>query len=163
MAQTGELSGRTKGPDVTDLADFTALLTAEGGLVVASTLTQDLRIASAVVNAGVLDHPNTGRPVVALVSHGSARRLVHLRRRPRATVTARHGFVWASVEGPVDLIGPDDPGPGYDGARLAALLRRVFVAAGGTHDDWDEYDAVMARERRTVVLVDPERVYANPA
>jgi hypothetical protein len=38
----------------------------------------------------------------------------------------------------------------------------VFSAAGGTHDDWDEYDRVMAGEERLAVLVRPERVYSNP-
>lgn len=36
-----------------------------------------------------------------------------------------------------------------------------FVAAGGTHEDWDEYDRVMAEQRRTVVLLDPTRIYSN--
>ena len=36
----------------------------------------------------------------------------------------------------------------------------VNTAAGGTHDDWDTYDAVMASERRTAVLMTPERVYS---
>jgi hypothetical protein len=49
-------------------------------------------------------------------------------------------------------VGPDD-------LRLA--LRAVFVAAGGTHDDWDEYDRAMAAERRTIVFVSPDRVYSN--
>jgi hypothetical protein len=37
----------------------------------------------------------------------------------------------------------------------------VFTAAGGTHDDWDEYDRVMAAEGRAVVLIAPTRVYSN--
>jgi hypothetical protein len=37
----------------------------------------------------------------------------------------------------------------------------VFVAAGGTHDDWATYDRVMAEERRAAVLVSPVRVYSN--
>jgi hypothetical protein len=41
------------------------------------------------------------------------------------------------------------------------LLREVFRAAGGTHDDWPTYDTVMAEERRDVVMVIPERVYSN--
>jgi hypothetical protein len=41
------------------------------------------------------------------------------------------------------------------------LLREVFEAAGGQHDDWDEYDRVMAAERRVAVLVRPDRVYSN--
>jgi hypothetical protein len=50
--------------------------------------------------------------------------------------------------------------PGVDAEGLRLLLRAVFSAAGGTHDDWDGYDTVMARERRTAVLVTPERVYS---
>ena len=44
---------------------------------------------------------------------------------------------------------------------MPALLRDIFTAAGGTHEDWDEYDRVMAAERRTAVLVTPTRVYGN--
>jgi hypothetical protein len=39
------------------------------------------------------------------------------------------------------------------------LLREVFTAAGGTHDDWDTYDKAMAEERRTAVLIAPVRAY----
>jgi hypothetical protein len=42
------------------------------------------------------------------------------------------------------------------------LLREVFQAAGGTHDDWDIYDQVMRDERRTAVLVRPTHTYSNP-
>jgi hypothetical protein len=45
-----------------------------------------------------------------------------------------------------------------DGERLRLLLREIFTAAGGTHDDWPTYDRVMAEERRVAVLVAPERV-----
>jgi hypothetical protein len=114
-----------------------------------------------VVNAGVLDHPLTGERVAALVSQGDARRLGYLRARPRATLTARAGWEWASAEGPVQLIGPGDPVPGIDAEALRILLRDIFKAAGGSHDDWDTYDAVMAREHRTAVLITPERVYPN--
>jgi len=48
-----------------------------------------------------------------------------------------------------------------DAERLRLLLREIFTAAGGTHDDWDAYDAAMAAERRTAVLVTPDRVYSN--
>ena len=64
---------------------------------------------------------------------------------------------WASAEGPVELAGPDDPLPGVDAERLRLLLREIFTAAGGTHDDWDTYDRVMAEERRAAVLLTPER------
>ena len=63
--------------------------------------------------------------------------------------------------GPVELAGPDDPLAGIDGERLRLLLREVFTAAGGTHEDWDTYDRVMADDRRAAVLVHPERTYGN--
>jgi hypothetical protein len=65
------------------------------------------------------------------------------------------------VEGPADLAGPDDGLLGLDAERVRVLLREIFTAAGGTHDDWDTYDRVMAEERRTAVLVAPERVYSR--
>ena len=61
----------------------------------------------------------------------------------------------------MELAGPDDPFEGVDGERLRLLLRVIFEAAGGTHDDWDEYDRAMAIERRVAVMVQPERVYGN--
>lgn len=144
---------------MTDLGAFTSLVPLDHGLVVVSTTRADGSIQSSVVNAGVVDHPVTGHSVVALVARGASHRLTNLRAHPRATVVIRAGWRWAGVEGPTELVGPDDPLPGVDGEQRRVLLRDVFSAAGGTHDDWDEYDEVMARERRVVVLVTPERIY----
>jgi len=47
--------------------------------------------------------------------------------------------------------------PGVDAERLRLLLREIFTAAGGTHDDWPTYDRTMADERRVAVLVTPAR------
>ena len=57
---------------------------------------------------------------------------------------------------------PDDSAPSVDPERLRLLLREIFTAAGGTHDDFATYDRVMHDERRTAVFVHPGRVYANP-
>ena len=141
------------------LDDFARLVQGDHGLVVVSTLRPDMTIQSSVVNAGVLPHPVTGAEVVGLVARGDSRRLAYLRERPRATVVVRAGWQWASVEGPVDLAGPDDPLPGVDAERLRVLLREIFTAAGGTHDDWPTYDRVMAEERRVAVLVTPARTH----
>jgi PPOX class probable F420-dependent enzyme len=146
---------------MTDLDSFARLIARDHGLCVVSVLRPDNSISSSVVNAGVLPHPSTGTRVVGLVSQGSARRLANLRARPRATVVVRAGWEWAAAEGPVQLVGPDDPADGVDAERLRLLLREVFIAAGGSHDDWDGYDAVMAREHRTAVLLTPGRVYSN--
>ena len=145
----------------TDLAAFAALVPLDHGLAVVSTTRADGSVQSSVVNAGVLEHPLRGGPVVGFVAAGSSKRLSNLRARPRASVVLRAGWQWAGVEGVVDLAGPDDPLVGLDGERLRVLLREIFTAAGGTHDDWDEYDRAMADERRVAVLVDPVRVYGN--
>ena len=45
---------------------------------------------------------------------------------------------------------------------LRLLLRSIFEAASGTHDDWDAYERVMAEERRVAVLIAPQRTCSNP-
>lgn len=146
-----------------DLSRFAELITGDHGLCVVSTSRPDGTIQSSVVNAGVLDHPVTRVPVVALVARGGTRKLANLRATPRATVVVRVGWQWSTAEGPADLAGPDDPLPGVDAERLRLLRREIFTAAGGTHDDWDAYDQVMAEEHRTAVLITADRVYTNPA
>ena len=146
---------------MSDLAEFTGLVARDHGLPVVSTLRPDTTISSSVVNAGVLPHPTTGERAVGFVSRGDARRLDYLRATRRVTVLLRAGWQWAAAEGPVQLCGPDDPLPGVDAEGLRLLLRAVFTAAGGTHDDWETYDRVMARERRTAVLMTPDRVYSS--
>jgi PPOX class probable F420-dependent enzyme len=144
-----------------DLAPYTRLAGRDHGLAVVSTTRADGTVQSSLVNAGVLDHPVSGEPVVGLVVRAGARKLANLRRRPRATIVAHAAYEWVAVEGDTELIGPEDPYPGVDAEGLRGLLRAVFVAAGGTHDDWDEFDRVMREEHRTVVLVHPARVYSN--
>ena len=140
------------------LEDFARLVDGDHGLCVVSTLRPDGTIQSSVVNAGVLPHPVTGAQVVGLVSRGDAHRLANLRVRSRASVVIRAGWEWVGVEGPAELAGPDDPMLGVDAERRRLLLREIFTAAGGTHDDFDGYDRVMAEERRVAVLVTPARI-----
>ncbi|TDD57707.1 pyridoxamine 5'-phosphate oxidase [Kribbella antibiotica] len=118
--------------------------------------------AATVVNAGVLNHPLTGEPVVALVARGRTAKLAHLRLNPQATLVFRAGWEWTGVTGSVELAGPDDELPGLDADALRQLLRDIYEAAGGEHPDLDEYDRAMAEDRRTAVLVRPERFSSNP-
>ena len=74
-------------------------------------------------------------------------------------MTFRAGWEWVAVEGPVTMIGPDDAGAPASTCR--PLLRDIFTAAGGTHDDWDEFDRVMAAEARVGVFVAPARISSN--
>ncbi|MGN6792363.1 MAG: pyridoxamine 5'-phosphate oxidase [Streptosporangiaceae bacterium] len=142
-----------------ELADFEALVPRDHGLVVMTVIGPDGRIRPSVVNGGVIDHPLSGARVAAVVIHGKARKLTHLRARPRASVVLRAGWQWAGVEGPAEIIGPDDPAEGIDANRLRLLLREIFTAAGGTHDDFEEFDRVMAEDRRAAVLITPERIF----
>lgn len=74
------------------------------------------------------------------------------------TIAIRRGWTWVSVTGPADIIGPDELPEGIDADDLRLLLRDIFRAAGGTHDDYDEYDRVLAAERRAAVIVTPSRI-----
>ena len=146
-----------------DLTYFTQLGTQDHGLAVVVTLRSDGGPQTSVVNAGVLAHPLTGESVVAFVAVGGARKLANLRANPTISVVMRAGWQWASVDGTAQLIGPADGHPDLDAERMRLLLREIFTAAGGTHDDWDTYDRVMREEGRTAVLVTPTRATANPA
>ena len=141
-----------------DLAVVRRLVAADRGLAVVSVARPDGRVQSSVVNAGVLDHPISGEPVVGLVAPGDARKVQLIRDNGRACVVFRSGWEWVAVEGPAQVIGPDDP---VDAVDVPTLLRAVFTGAGGTHDDWDTFDRVMADERRAAVLIEPSRITAN--
>lgn len=146
---------------MTTLSDAVALAAGESGLAVISTVRADGTVQASLVNVGKLAHPETGESVLGFTTYGKVK-LANLRERPQLAVTFRNGWQWATVEGRAELAGPDDTQPWLaDAERLRLLLREVFTAAGGTHDDWDEYDRVMASERRAVVLIAPTRVYSN--
>lgn len=145
-------------PSIDDVERFMA---DEHGLVVVSTASADGRVLSSVVNCGVMAHPTTGARVLGFVSGGGAVRNRHIRHGAPVTVVARRGWRWVGVTGPAELIGPDDPAEGFDPDRVRLLLREVFRAAGGTHDDYDEYDRVMLADRRVAVFVTPARVLGN--
>jgi PPOX class probable F420-dependent enzyme len=145
---------------MTTLTDVVEIAGREQYLAVVSTRRADLTIQASLVNAGVMAHPVTGDQVVAFVTYGRAK-LRNLRARPQVAVTVHSGWQWATVEGEAELIGPDDPSTNVDADGLRQLLRDVFTAAGGTHDDWDAYDRTMLEQRRTAVFVVPSRVYSN--
>lgn len=139
--------------------DVVAMAGSETGLAVVSMVRADGSPHASVVNAGPFVHPVTGDDVVALVAQGSSVKVRRVAGGARVSVTFRRGWQWAGVEGPAELIGPDHPCEGVD---VPQVLRDVFEACGGTHDDWDDYDRVMAAEKRTAILVTPERILGVP-
>jgi len=146
---------------MSSLAGFAQLVPLDHGLSVVVTRRADLTPHTSVVNAGVLPHPATGVESVAFVSVSRTRKLVNLRRDPTIAVVIRAGWRWVSVEGRASLVGPDDPEPGVDDERLRLLLRGIFSAAGGTHENWSEFDSTMKAERRTAVFVAPGTVVSQ--
>lgn len=146
---------------MTTLDDAVALAKEESGLAVISTVRADGTVQASLVNVGLLAHPSNGERVLGFTTYGRVK-LANLRARPQLAVTFRNGWQWATVEGRAELAGPDDARPWLTEVdQLRLLLRDVFTAAGGTHDNWDEYDRVMASEGRAVVLIAPTRVYSN--
>ena len=144
-----------------DLTLVQRLVAADHGLAFVAVTRADGSVQTSLVNAGVLAHPVTGDAAVGFVARRSALKVSLIRRAGRAALAFRSGWEWAAVEGPATLIGTDDPVPDLDAAAVPALLRDVFTAAGGTHDDWAEFDRVMAAEGRLAVFVTPERVSTN--
>ena len=146
---------------MTTLDDAVALAAAERGLAVVCTVRDDGTVQASLVNVGLLPHPDSGQPSLGFTTYGKVK-LANLRARPQLAITFKNGWQWATVEGRAELAGPDDAAPWLaDADQLRLLLREVFTAAGGTHDNWPEYDRVMAQERRAVVLIEPTRVYSN--
>lgn len=143
---------------MTTFDDISELSVGDKGLVTISVARSDGSVHSSVVNAGTMLHPVTGEPVVATVLRGPSWKLRRLRETKRCTVLFRVGWEWGSVDGPVDIIGPNDSFDGFDPGGVPQLLRDVFTAAGGTHDDWDEYDRVMAEDERAAVFIHPTRI-----
>lgn len=144
-----------------DLGNIEQLVPGEHGLATVSLVLPNGTAHASVVNAGVLDHPVGGAPVVGFVVRGDSYKLRRIREDNRVTVSLRVSWNWAAAVGEADIIGPNDSFDGFDPAQVPQLMRDVFVAAGGDHDDWDEYDRVMAAEARTAILVRPNRFLGN--
>lgn len=155
------------GSTVADIAFVREVAAATDYLAVVAVAREDGTVHASLVKAGVLEDPMTGGDAVGIVVAGNATKLGLLRQRRHATVVFRDGWRWVSVEGAVRFYGPDDPADGGGAEGDATLppvpevLRTVFTAAGGTHDDWAEFDRVMAGERRCAVLVHVDAIRTN--
>ena len=106
-----------------------------------------------VVSAGLLDGQ------VAFVSRADTVKVRNVRRSGHCSVTLINpdNRRYVTVQGAASVHGWDNT----DEAALLDLLRRAYGAAGRPSDRWDDFDASMREEQRTVVLVTPERVYGS--
>jgi hypothetical protein len=140
-----------------DLADVKEIAAAADFFAVLATARSDGTVHAPLVKAGLIYNPDTGQASVGVVVGRAARKVDHLRASGQATIVFAQAGRWVAVEGPAQVVGP------HDGAeqRAAAILRSVYIAAGGIHDDWDEFDRVMAEAGRCVVLVAARRIASN--
>jgi PPOX class probable F420-dependent enzyme len=122
----------------------------DSGLAIVSTLRADHTIQSSLVNTGIVGDR------LAFVTYGQVK-LANLRARPQLSVAFRNGWKYATVEGRAEIAGPGD----LDPEKLRLLLREIFTAAGGTHDNWAEYDRTMLEQQRAAVLITPSRIYGS--
>jgi hypothetical protein len=143
-----------------DLALVKELAAADDFLAVIALSRPDGSVHASLVKAGIIDDPETGQPSIGVVIGGTARKLDYLRQNPRATVVFKETWRWVAVEGPVRLEGPDDPAP-HPGRPVLEVIRDVYQAAGGTHDDWDAFDRAMAEDRRCAVFIAVDRISSN--
>lgn len=142
-----------------DLALVERLAEGDHHLGVLAVSRADGSVQASLVNAGVTTDPVDGSPAVGLVAIGGSVKLRLLRHAGQATVVFKNGHQWAAVSGPVRLIGPDD---GDElGLDVSEIIRSVYRSAGGEHEDWAEFDRVMAEERRCAVYVRADRVSTN--
>ncbi len=135
-----------------DYTDALAFLSSNFDAVV-NTFRKSGAIQSSVVKAGAYQSG------VVFVAIGNSAKLKNLARDPRCTVTivSPHWNRWCAVEGKVVIRDWDNT----DHEALRIELRETFVACGGDHDDWDEYDRVMREDRRAIVVVQPDHIYGQ--
>ena len=118
-----------------------------------STVGAASRAQATVVSAGLVDGQ------VAFVSRAETVKVRNVRRSGHCSVTLINpdNRRYVTVQGAASAHGWDDT----DEATLLDLLRRAYGAAGRPSESWDDFDAAMREEQRTIVLVTPERVYGS--
>jgi len=96
---------------------------------------------------------------VAFTTTADRAKLRNLQANPRCSLLVStpdwRGYV--VLEGRGALWSPENT----DAERLRLGLRDVYRAAGGgEHPDWEEYDQAMRDQRRSVVIVEADHIYA---
>jgi PPOX class probable F420-dependent enzyme len=83
----------------------------------------------------------------------------NLQRDPRVSlhVTSKDFWTWVVVDGAADLT-PVAADP--QDATVEELVT-YYRGVNGEHPDWDDYRAVMVRDRRLVVRLRPEHTYGQ--
>jgi PPOX class probable F420-dependent enzyme len=99
---------------------------------------------------------------VAFTTTADRAKLANLKRNPRCSLLVSQEDWWGYVvlEGHAQILSADNT----DQEEFRMALRDVYRAASGReHPDWAEYDQAMQEQRRSVVIVVPERIYGTRA
>ena len=97
---------------------------------------------------------------VAFTTTEDRAKLANLRRDSRCSLLVSKDSWWGFIvlEGKAKVMSADNT----DADELRQTLRDVFVAASGEeHPNWDEYDQAMRDDRRSAIIVVPERIYGT--
>ncbi len=136
-----------------NIDDLTPLL-AQNQVVNFSTYRRDGRQQMSLVTVGRVGD------ALAFTTRQRNAKYANLMRDPRCAmmVMSPDLRVYAVLDGDAQVVGAHNS----DADTLRATLRDVYRAsAGKEHPNWDEYDAVMAEQKRVAILLAPTRMYAH--
>ena len=97
---------------------------------------------------------------MAFTTTAERAKLINLHRNPKCSLLVSQEDWWGYVvlEGRAEILSPENTG----GPELSTVLRDVYRAVSRVeHPDWEEYDQAMRDDRRSAVVVVPERVYGT--
>ncbi len=97
---------------------------------------------------------------VAFTTTEDRAKLHNLRRNPDCSlmISADEWRPFVVLEGQARILSPGVT----DAGELRLALRDVYrAAAGEEHSNWDEYDAAMATDRRSAIIVVPTHIYGT--
>ncbi len=129
---------------------------AKNHLGVLTTFRRDGAAQMSIENCGPF------RDGVAFTTTADRAKLINLRRNPRCSLLLSQEDWWGYIvlEGQAELLSPGTS----SSQELRLALRDVYKAAGGgEHPNWEEYDQAMVEQRRSVVIVVPQRIYGTKA
>jgi PPOX class probable F420-dependent enzyme len=99
---------------------------------------------------------------VAFTTTADRAKLLNLKRNPRCSLLISQEDWWGYVvlEGHAEVLSADNT----DAEEFRMALRDAYRAASGTeHPNWEEYDRAMIDDRRSVIIVVPDRIYGTRA
>ena len=102
-----------------------------------------------------------GDGVAFTVTHDRVK-LKNLQRNPSCSLLVSNESWWGFVvlEGRAEIMSADNTEPE---AFREALRDAYRTSSGEEHSNWEEYDQAMRDDRRSVIIVVPERIYGTAA